>query len=388
MTDFDAERRTVLRGLAGASIVGAIPSAASASDVAAAAAETDPQTQATFAAVAGAIVPRTPGLGDELGAEHAPGAPRIELGDFFVTYVNDLFTYDPDGQGGENLRLAEPVADLLDEAASELLARNENEQPPDPTRYPEGGPFTKLAPMDRVRAMALLDDKELGTTGFPSPFPFAEGDGGLVVQLVVAFTEVLYYSEWDGYVDYTAPPSERAFTGEVQSWPQTDYPGPAKGYAALRGYVASHDGPLGGPPASKPVVGDAPPRDPDDDGRCEDVDGDGEVDVVDVQALFAHRESGVVQSNPRAFDFSDPPTGDGEVNVVDVQALFEQRGPRVVSLALSRQPGRFEDNEYDTSDYTEPFPESDGDSGGGGGGLLDAGTDGTNGAGDGLSGVS
>lgn len=40
------------------------------------------------------------------------------------------------------------------------------------------------------------------------------------------------------------------------------------------------------------LVGDFenPPTDPDGDGRCEDVNGDGEVNVGDAQALFANGE--------------------------------------------------------------------------------------------------
>ncbi|MFB6253726.1 MAG: S8 family serine peptidase [Halobacteriaceae archaeon] len=70
-----------------------------------------------------------------------------------------------------------------------------------------------------------------------------------------------------------------------------------------------------GPP---PVVGDQEPTDPDGDGKYEDINGDGEANVVDVQALFANLHSDVVQNNPKFFDFND----DGEVNVVDVQRLF------------------------------------------------------------------
>ncbi len=69
----------------------------------------------------------------------------------------------------------------------------------------------------------------------------------------------------------------------------------------------------------RPVTTDAaPPTDPDGDGRYEDVNGDGNVTLADVQALFAHRHAASVEDTPEAFDFS----GDGRVNVVDVQALF------------------------------------------------------------------
>ncbi|PSP88824.1 hypothetical protein BRC90_06610 [Halobacteriales archaeon QS_4_69_34] len=63
-----------------------------------------------------------------------------------------------------------------------------------------------------------------------------------------------------------------------------------------------------------------PPRDPDSDGRYEDVNGDGETDVVDAQALFTSRDDPAVQNNPGAFDFNR----DDEFSVVDVQSLFEQ----------------------------------------------------------------
>ncbi|MFD1686728.1 PKD domain-containing protein [Halobellus litoreus] len=71
---------------------------------------------------------------------------------------------------------------------------------------------------------------------------------------------------------------------------------------------------------SELVVGGAeqPAQDPDDDGVYEDVNGDGSVDVLDVQLLFAERNSDVVQNSPVAFDFN----GDGEFDILDVQSLY------------------------------------------------------------------
>ncbi len=62
--------------------------------------------------------------------------------------------------------------------------------------------------------------------------------------------------------------------------------------------------------------------DPDDDGAYDDVNGDGSVDVVDAQALFAARDTDPVTHSAPAFDFN----GDGAVNVGDVQALFATTG--------------------------------------------------------------
>jgi hypothetical protein len=63
-----------------------------------------------------------------------------------------------------------------------------------------------------------------------------------------------------------------------------------------------------------------PPQDHDLDGHYEDVNGDGQVNIIDVQALFHYWEIDAIQNNPEAFDYND----DGEVNIVDVQALFNQ----------------------------------------------------------------
>ena len=69
-----------------------------------------------------------------------------------------------------------------------------------------------------------------------------------------------------------------------------------------------------------PVVGDNPPANLDGDPVLEDVNGDGEFNVGDAQALFYNQDSDVVQNNTERFDFN----GDGEINVGDAQAAFYQ----------------------------------------------------------------
>jgi len=72
-----------------------------------------------------------------------------------------------------------------------------------------------------------------------------------------------------------------------------------------------------GPPA---VVGDTPPTNIDDDGGYEDVNGNGDLDIGDVQALLANQETAAVQNNVPAFDFN----GNGGIDIGDVQALFAE----------------------------------------------------------------
>jgi hypothetical protein len=57
------------------------------------------------------------------------------------------------------------------------------------------------------------------------------------------------------------------------------------------------------------------------DGLLNDVDGNEEFDIFDVQALFTNLGEEAVQSHPGLFNFDDDPSG---VDIFDVQALFGQ----------------------------------------------------------------
>ncbi|WP_440006079.1 PKD domain-containing protein [Halomicrococcus sp. SG-WS-1] len=73
---------------------------------------------------------------------------------------------------------------------------------------------------------------------------------------------------------------------------------------------------------SELVVGDSqnPAQDLDGDGVYEDVNGDGTVDVADVQTLWANRNGATVTGSPEAFDFN----GDGTFDLLDIQTLYYQ----------------------------------------------------------------
>lgn len=51
----------------------------------------------------------------------------------------------------------------------------------------------------------------------------------------------------------------------------------------------------------------------------DDVDGDQRFDIFDVQAFFSALEEPVTRDNPALFDFRD----DGDIDIIDIQALFE-----------------------------------------------------------------
>lgn len=364
MERFRLDRRTLVRGLAGLGGVGALSGEATASDGFAREPQTDPHTRVTFMAVVEAVIPPTPDLrdrhGDSLGSRHGPGGLEAGLHDFFVWYLNTGFSAAvPRTRPVGNVRLAEAVADALDEAAAELVARGGNEHPPAGRRVRElvdegtngdatveeavlaaaAGPFARLHPEDRLRAVALFDedDKEFDTAGAPGPL--VEGDAGLVANLVVGFAELIYYSEWGGYVEGSglrAAPSGREHhndPAEVQSWRQTGYPGIANGYAALRGYAGKADAALGEGRTWKTVTVT--------EGDVEEEDGHDE------------RRSGTweggVHLHVTVDDLEDP--------YADTQYESEDQG----ALQVTFESGEFEDNDY-TDDpgyenYTEVFRE-------------------------------
>jgi len=224
--------------------------------------EVDPHTAVTFRAVADAVIPETPELGEELGPEHVPGGLANGLDEFHATYVDDGFQFGLPHVGFVgNAPLTDPVAHVLDAAARTLVRRGENGSEPSddrPASLVDGkgataaeigraaGTFAKLSRRDRLRAIAILDEFEVEFS--PSEDELFELDAGLVGQLVVGFGEMIYYSEWQGYDEFDQPPSEREHPNDpaaVQSWRQTGYPGFANGYAALRGYVGTPEGSLG-----------------------------------------------------------------------------------------------------------------------------------------------
>jgi hypothetical protein len=179
----------------------------------------------TLSALVDAVVPETPELA-ELGEEHVPGGLEAGLDELLHERVNQL--QEADGGiwgalGYETVPLGPLVAALLDFAALELVLRREREsgfQSPDSAF--SVGPFSRLAPRDRLRAVRMLESEGI----LPE---LAEDNENLgIVQYLAGATVVLvqfcYYTELTGDDEGS------------QGWTQTGYPGPADGYAVSMGY--------------------------------------------------------------------------------------------------------------------------------------------------------
>jgi hypothetical protein len=179
----------------------------------------------TLAALVDAIVPETPELA-ALGEEHVPGGLDAGLDELLHERVNQLQEADGgvwDALGYDTVPLGPLVAALLDVAALELTLRGKRESG---FQSPESafsvGPYSWLAPRDRLRAVRMLESEGIVPR-------LAEDNENLgIVQYIAGATVVLvqfcYYTELTG-------------DGEgSQGWTQAGYPGPAEGYAVSMGY--------------------------------------------------------------------------------------------------------------------------------------------------------
>lgn len=153
---------------------------------------------------------------------------------------------------------------VFDVVAAEFLLRGENEDTPSPNpEFAGGGTFTRLSREDRLRCLwTIVDGGAIDRLdGVLSPMLPAVGILKFVVMAVNGLHGFGYYTEWSGLGDTkTATPSEREMqvdAGAVQSRTQTDYPGPADGYAADWRHLI--DG--GFNDEFEPADGDGPPDD-------------------------------------------------------------------------------------------------------------------------------
>ncbi|QHQ63171.1 hypothetical protein Ana3638_22325 [Anaerocolumna sedimenticola] len=178
----------------------------------------------TFKALVDAIIPRTPGLAEEYGKIQYYGALNLHIDEYMVYTLNFY-----------SIPLAEPTALMLDLAADQLVFNGGNTRLLDFARFPVGGTFAALAPIDRFRALTLLEQLKVYILDLPKPF---KGNSGLALTItgdLSRYTMMGYYSEWSGYGSTRLEsPDNRKLEFYPLSWEQVGYPGPSLGYRALR----------------------------------------------------------------------------------------------------------------------------------------------------------
>lgn len=177
------------------------------------------KVKVTLGALVDAIIPNTPRFAFEQGAIQAVGGLYSHIDEYLYWSLDHFFF---------NMNLASPTAELLVNAASQLIAMGLTGGSLDPVAFPNGSGFAALSRKDRLKAITLL------------PFPYQNNP--IFIQIIVdalnRFTVFGYYSEWSGYgVTRFTPFEERKLEDVPVSWKQIRYPGKAYRYHALRGYL-------------------------------------------------------------------------------------------------------------------------------------------------------
>lgn len=188
-------------------------------------------TRKNVRALVEAVIPRTPELAESHGEKHVPGGRDVDLTEYVIESFNGYQEHHLGvlstllrRLGIRNYPYAVVVSVLFDVVALELLVRRGNEQSVE--RRSLAGPFARLAPRDRLRALDLLETGALDSlAGLADDRLPVLGTVRFLVLGANAFPLLGYYSEWAG----TDPASN-------PGWRQAGYPGPAEGYSEHMGY--------------------------------------------------------------------------------------------------------------------------------------------------------
>jgi hypothetical protein len=178
-------------------------------------------TDEVFQSFVDVIIPRTPGLAEEFGRVQFYGALDLNTDEYLVSSLNNFDT-----------PIALPTAYLL-ELAAEQFVFTEGLEYNTNTEY--RSIYATLSPIDRLRALTLLEQTALYNTDLPLPFKDNPEYVLYITSVLNRFTLMGYYSEWSGYgTTRLEMPNQRRLEYFPLSWEQVGYPGPSLGYRALR----------------------------------------------------------------------------------------------------------------------------------------------------------
>ena len=196
-----------------------------------------PQTQGAFRAWVDAIIPVTPEFAEKQGFVQSFGALDSHIDEYEIwsldNYLSLNILIDE-----FNIDLANLTAGLMNTAAKQLIHIGGNKKPVNQEIESEAGTFAALAPSDRFRAINLLEQLDVDFESLPIPFNIYPNFVFNSSVSIAILTLIGYYTEWSGYGSTRLEtPEKRKLEHFPTGWAQVGYPGPVKGYHALRGYL-------------------------------------------------------------------------------------------------------------------------------------------------------
>ncbi|NHC38983.1 hypothetical protein G6549_03330 [Bacillus sp. MM2020_1] len=197
--------------------------------------------KSTFQALVQAIIPPHYREKDMLGTVHVAGALELHVYEYVIWILEHSIALPVKAQLNliDNKSMAKATAELLDAGADRLIQTGQIIYPLTVNAFPGGGLFAALSPLDRLRAITLIELLEINLETLSIPY---KNNPELVRIMMDALNELPMfgqYSEWTAYgTTRLFPPEYRRVEYFSPGWFQTQYPGPAFGYRDFRGFLA------------------------------------------------------------------------------------------------------------------------------------------------------
>lgn len=196
-----------------------------------------PQTKGAFKALVDAIVPVTPELTEKQGSIQSFGALDAHIDEYQIWsldhYLSLKILIDE-----FDINVANLTAGLMNTAAKQLIHTGRNKKPINQEIESEEGTFAALAPIDRLRAITILENLEVDIGSLPIPFNIYPSFALSSCFSLALLTILGYYTEWSGYGSTRMEtPDKRKLEHFPIGWKQVGYPGVSKGYRVLRGHL-------------------------------------------------------------------------------------------------------------------------------------------------------
>ncbi|WP_240647168.1 hypothetical protein [Paenibacillus nanensis] len=195
--------------------------------------------QATFQAAVDAVIP--PVFQGSGGSIQIVGAAQLGVHKYVIRQL-DHSQFIPVGMPVEPLMsLSMSTAVMLDAGAEELVHIGAMTDPVSRMLYPEGGTFSALSRINRLKAIALINQLAIPIHALPFPY---QNNPGLIQTMMESLHQLTmfgYYSEWFGYGRTRClPPEEQRVECFPPGWRMSGYPGPSFGYRGLRGFLLKY----------------------------------------------------------------------------------------------------------------------------------------------------
>lgn len=198
--------------------------------------------RSTFQALVHAIIPPHLRYKNCLGTVQVAGALELHVYEYVIWILDHSITRPVKEQLKlVNGSMSKATAELLDAGAVQLIQKGQLLFPLNVTAFPYGGPFSALSPIDRLRAITLIEQLDINLEDLSIPY---KNNPGLVRNMMDVLNELpLFgqYSEWTAYgTTRLFSPENRRVEHFPLGWFQTGYPGPSFGYRDFRGFLAAY----------------------------------------------------------------------------------------------------------------------------------------------------